>query len=537
MTKRPRTSERTAVYLRISRDPDGTSTAPERQLKDCRAFARLRGWDIVNVHRDADVSAFRKGVRRPAYDELLAGIQAGAYDRVLVWRLDRLVRRTVEFADFWRLADEHGVSLASATQPIDTADPTGQLIVTILVAFAQMESETMSVRIKAREREAADQGRNKTAGWRRKRSFGHEVGWEAIHDGEAAVIRDVARRLLDGESVTGIARDLNDRGVPAPGGGRWSRRGLTTLIRAPRLWGWREYQGELTAQGDWPAILSEADGRALRELLDRPPPGDGDNRRRYLLSGVLRCGRCEARMRSGRTTAGVGRYLCAPRPEGGCGAVSILLEPTDEAVEAMVCAQLERPEVARALAARRRKAGESDEAALLSELAQIARERDELAADLAAHRMSRASWLSAVRAFDQQEEVLSARLAEERRSGPLDDLAGARPVDRYRSLPLERRRRVIAALVDRIFVLPVDDPKYLKALHETLADEADEYRKAAARLRAEARATDNPGEAQSLRRQAEKADQDARRRLRQVKSGANQASRFRPERLEPVWRA
>ncbi|MGH9261476.1 MAG: recombinase family protein, partial [Acidimicrobiales bacterium] len=82
-----------AVYLRISRDPDGTSTAPERQLKDCKAFAKLRGWDIVQEFRDADVSAYRQGVKRPAYDELLAGIDARAFDGVVVWRLDRLVRR------------------------------------------------------------------------------------------------------------------------------------------------------------------------------------------------------------------------------------------------------------------------------------------------------------------------------------------------------------------------------------------------------------------------------------------------------------
>jgi DNA invertase Pin-like site-specific DNA recombinase len=536
MTQRPRI----AVYLRISRDPDGTSTAPERQLKDCRAFAKLREWDVVAVHRDADVSAYRHGVKRPGYDELLAGMKARAYDGVLVWRLDRLVRRTVEFADFWRLADGAGVWLASATQPIDTSDPTGMLIVNILVAFAEMESATMSARIKAKERESADRGLHKSAGWRQKRTYGHEAGWEAVHEPEAAVIREVARRLLDGESVTGIARDLNDRGVLAPGGGRWSRRGVVVLMRAPRLWGWREYEGELTAKGDWPRILSEADGRALRELLDRPPPGDGDNRRRYLLSGLMRCGVCDGRMRVGRTTAGVGRYSCLPASEGGCGSVSILLEPTDEAIEAMVVAQLDTPEMARTLAARRRRSGESDEAAVLAELGQIARTTDSLAGDLAAGRMSRAAYLAATRALDQQNDILSERLAEQRRSEPLDVLAGgptAALVDRYRALPDARRRRVIGALLDRIVVLPTDDQAYLRRLHETLAEEADEYRTEAADLRAQANEAADPDEASRLRRAAEKRDADARRRTRQIKTGASGASRFRIERLEPVWRA
>jgi DNA invertase Pin-like site-specific DNA recombinase len=76
----------------------------------------------------------------------------------------------VEFADSWRLADARGVRLASATQPVDTSDPVGILIVHMLVAFAEMESATMSARIRAKERELADNGHNKTAGWRKRRS-------------------------------------------------------------------------------------------------------------------------------------------------------------------------------------------------------------------------------------------------------------------------------------------------------------------------------------------------------------------------------
>jgi len=94
---------------------------------------------------------------------------------------------------------------------------------------------------------------------------------------------------------------LNARGVPAPAGGRWSRQGLLALMRSARLFGWRDYEGELTAQGDWRAIISEADGRALRALFDRP--ANTSSRRRHLLSGLLRCGRCGCPMRAGRTSS------------------------------------------------------------------------------------------------------------------------------------------------------------------------------------------------------------------------------------------
>src|SRR6266542_2023987 len=87
--RRPQTDEperplRFAVYLRISRDPDGTSTAPDRQLADCRKFAELRGWEIAEVFPDRDVSAWADGVERPQYETMLSRLHE--FDGVLVWR-------------------------------------------------------------------------------------------------------------------------------------------------------------------------------------------------------------------------------------------------------------------------------------------------------------------------------------------------------------------------------------------------------------------------------------------------------------------
>ena len=99
--------------------------------------------------------------------------------------------------------------------------------------------------------------------------------------------------------------------------------------------------------------------------------------------------------------------------------------------------------------------------------------------------------------------------------------------DRYRSLSLERRRAVIVSLMAELRALPVDDPGYLEALHETLTGEAEEFRAAAATLREQAREVEGTDKVGELRRQAVKADQDARRRLRQVRNGGNAASVWR----------
>jgi hypothetical protein len=232
--------------------------------------------------------------------------------------------------------------------------------------------------------------------------------------------------------------------------------------------------------------------------------------------------------------------MCLPKAEGGCGAVSILMEPTDEAVDRMVVDQLETPDMAATLRARRRDHDAGDEAAMLAELHQLKQRTDENAADRASGAISRAAYLATQQAIDRQTEILSKRLADQRQAEPLDALAAGNGLvsalaDRYRGLPAERRRRVIEALAERITVLPVDDPTYLERLQVTLTEEAAEYRAEAAELRARAKQAP-PDDAQPLRRQAEKRDADARRRGRQIARNGNAMSVFRVERLDPVWR-
>jgi hypothetical protein len=245
-------------------------------------------------------------------------------------------------------------------------------------------------------------------------------------------------------------------------------------------------------------------------------------------------------MKGGRGTGGQRRYVCPPEGDGACGGVVILADQTDEAVEAMVTAQLETPDMARTLAARRRHDGEGDEAELLAELADLRRCTDEAATDRASGDLSRAAHLAMQKALDQRVEVVNRRLGDIRQAQPLDILGGgpaAALAEQYRALPLERRRRVIEALLASIRALPVDHPQYLAPLHETLTVEAAEFRAKAAGLRERAREVDGTEEARQLRRAAERADQDARRRERQVRNGSNAASVWRVERLALEWRA
>jgi site-specific DNA recombinase len=113
-------SRRAAIYTRISSDPAGQRLGVTRQLTDCRKKAVDLGWDVVAVYEDNDVSASTTRTR-PQYVKMLAALEAGQVDGVVVWDLDRLTRRPIEIEQFIDLADRRGIALASVGGDCDLA--------------------------------------------------------------------------------------------------------------------------------------------------------------------------------------------------------------------------------------------------------------------------------------------------------------------------------------------------------------------------------------------------------------------------------
>jgi DNA invertase Pin-like site-specific DNA recombinase len=327
-------TKRVVIYTRVSKDRLGDERSPSRQEADCRAFAAIRDWTVGAVYCDVDLSAYNPRVKRPGYEALLEAIGSRHVEGVVVWKLDRLVRRSAEFERFWASCERAEVLLASVTEPIDTSTELGLAIVRILVTFAGLESSTKSLRLKAAERAAALAGERHPGA----RAFGYAVDRSVIVPEEAALIREGAARVLGGESLAAIARDFSARGIPRVGGGTmWTGSALRRILNHPSLAGLRDHQGEIVAKGTWPAILDEVTSARLRLLFADPA-------RRYvsprptphLLRGFLRCGRCGRRLRAGHSGPPDPQayYSCRSLPHG-CRGISIRRDLIDDLVASM----------------------------------------------------------------------------------------------------------------------------------------------------------------------------------------------------------
>jgi site-specific DNA recombinase len=442
--------ERIGVYLRISEDKDGTQTATARQLEDCTKWAADRGFNIVDVFEDIDLSAYKRTVKRPEFERMLSAVRDRDIDGVVAWKIDRISRRQRDLVRLDEECEEAGGFIVTVVDGIDTRQPTGRFVAEMLVAQARMESENSSVRI-ARAMEAmAKSGRPAAGG---TRPFGYTMDRRRVISEEAELIKEATRRVLEGESIRRVCMEWERRGVLSPAGKPWQVPPMRRLLTNPMLSGQRVYK-ETLISGQWPAILSAEDTARLRLLLlDPARRKQTSNARTSLLSGFLRCGRCGGNLVSRPRGDKVRRYVCALQPgQPNCGKLARLAEPIEEVVTEALFIALEDADLSGFLKGRERRdmraleeATRADEAAL-----------DQLIKDHQVdHIISRAEWLAARVPIEERLARTRRRAAEDRGGSVLGVLmAGAKLREQWAVRPLDWKRAVLGIVIDYIVIEP-----------------------------------------------------------------------------------
>jgi DNA invertase Pin-like site-specific DNA recombinase len=444
------------------------------QERDVRATAAVCGYELADadIFVDNGRSAWRSSRPRPGFRAMLAAVEAGGVAALLVYNTDRLSRWGTTALTLLEALRRHEVKVIQADgeerRPL-TAD--GYYALQVQFAAAEHQSSRASERLRRKHREIAEEGRPPGGG---RRSLGYS--WDpaaktlVVVPEEAVIIQEAAGRILSGWPLAAVCRDMNERGIAPPGGGRWRRSSLRGLLRSARVSGQRELRlrgpdgtrsadGPLTP-GTWERILSPAQTLQLRAEFDGRA-GRRQRARPRLLSGVLRCGRCGGTLRWTRhhDRHGVPRYevyACMPDAGSGsrCAGVTVAAPWAEAWVTEAVLIALDTPEMRAELLAR----AKSDEgSALLVRLQNYRDRRDELAAAVDDDKPL-AVFLSRGRALEARIVELERRLAGLRRR---DILTGLDPDARaaWQFLDHERRRRVIREVVDSVTVAAVGRAK------------------------------------------------------------------------------
>ncbi len=183
----PRKPTRVALYARTSTADKGQDIG--LQTDELTGLASQRGWTVTKVYEDEGLSGAK--TKRPGLDSLMADAQAGRFDVLLVWKLDRLGRSVSHLLQMLDQLQGWGVSFASARDPgMDTTTPQGRLLLHLLASFAEFERELARERI--------------IAGVRRAQAAGKHVGRPKVEFD----LRPALAMLKEGHGLTTTARAL-----------------------------------------------------------------------------------------------------------------------------------------------------------------------------------------------------------------------------------------------------------------------------------------------------------------------------------------
>lgn len=441
---------RAAVYCRISLSRFGDTLKVDAQEDVCRQLAAAKGWTVADrhVYKDNSKSAWRADRKRPGWDAMVEAITNGEVDAIVVYHGDRLVRAPRDLEDLIDLAQRRGVKLASPTGERDLGDGDDQFILRIEAAAQHREVYATSRRVSAHYDRMAEQGLSKFAGCG-GRTFGYERDFMTINAGEAEQIRDAARRLLAGDPISAIARDLNARGFTTTAGGPWEAGNLKKLMMRPRIAGLLVLRGTVIGPGAWPPILDRDEWETVCAVLQRTATRftNVSNVSKYLLSGIARCGTCDATVavRQGGGPGSARGYTCVS-PD--CKRkVHRAVHYVDPYVEGQILRKLQDPKI-------RERATAPDAKPLLEELGRLERRREQKLLDFADDDDPLAGDVLrvTVRRIDQQIVEVRGRIAASQNSHALDGLWGITAPE-WDALPLARKRRAVQALV-RVTILP-----------------------------------------------------------------------------------
>ena len=205
---------RCAVYTRKSSEEglDMEFNSLDAQREACLAYIasqKAEGWLLVDDRYDD--GGFSGGtLERPALKRLLADIEAGKVDIIVVYKIDRLSRSLMDFARLVEVFDEHKVTFASTTQSFNTTTSVGRLHLNMILSFAQYERELTGERI--RDKFAASRKKGMwMGGWA---PLGYRVKDRklVIDKAEAAKVRHIFETFARTGSATTIARELTAEG-------------------------------------------------------------------------------------------------------------------------------------------------------------------------------------------------------------------------------------------------------------------------------------------------------------------------------------
>lgn len=272
MTKPVVRKLRCGVYTRKSSEEglEQEFNSLHAQREACEAYIasqRSEGWVLVRDQYD-DGGISGGTLERPALQRLLADIDDGLVDVVVVYKIDRLSRSLMDFSRLVEVFDRNGVTFVSVTQSFNTTTSMGRLTLNILLSFAQFEREVTAERIRDKFRASRMKGM-----WMGGNTpLGYEVRDRklVVRKEDAEHVRWIFTRFIELGSATELARDVESRNIRTSRGNRIDKKAIYRILNNRVYLGDAVHKGE-SYPGEHVAIIDQSLWDKVHTILTESP--------------------------------------------------------------------------------------------------------------------------------------------------------------------------------------------------------------------------------------------------------------------------
>lgn len=300
--------QKAAIYIRVSThwqvDKDSLSVQRRELMNYCEL---LLGITEYEVFEDPGYSA--KNTDRPAYQQMMARLRTGEFSHLVVWKIDRISRNLLDFAEMYSELKKLGVIFVSKNEKFDTGSAIGEAMQKIILIFAELERGMTAERVTAVMLSRAGNGQ-----WNGGRipfgySYDKETQTFSITQEEARIVNEIFSTYEELQSVAKTARTLNEKGYKTRKGNNLSTIGIHKIITNPFYVGDLRYNvrgaGAKKDSSEWIVVPDHHEPLISRDRFNhiqyvlqtnkRFPGKSGDTfskKYTHVFAGLIRCDKC-----------------------------------------------------------------------------------------------------------------------------------------------------------------------------------------------------------------------------------------------------
>lgn len=294
------------IFVRVSTiDQVNNTDSVESHIERGKLYAKAKGWNVVKIYNLAGVSG-KSTINNSQAQIMFGDIRKGIIEGVIISSLSRLARNTAELLEYSKFFEDHGASLISINESLDTSTSGGKFFYTLLSALSTYEREITYERQMASLEYRRKQGKI-TGGMA---SFGYKIvdAQLEIDDNEAPIRRLIYDLFLEHRRMATVANELNKRGYVTRKGKKWYDISIRRLLKNTDAKGIRKsnYRGTPTKdnptgtkpQSEWiytpcPALISEEKWEEVNAIIREQEKGSifkqPLNKRVHLFTSYLKC--------------------------------------------------------------------------------------------------------------------------------------------------------------------------------------------------------------------------------------------------------